>query len=312
MRDIVLATFLIGSIPFVLWRPVIGVFLWIWVSVMSPHRLTWGFAYDFRWAYLIAVATLAGLLLSKAPKRLPVTPVTVVLALMVVWMTVSTYFAIDVTLSLGMWERVIKIIFMVFVVHFSFFMMLPVLRANLYFALAALFSVIASMTQNYYYFGASPDQKFFLAVITSVFFASHQIFMFTSIYSYVKLRTKLSFWILVALESFGIILAALWYRIGSEYLLAWMPLICYLFIIFISVVAQKRQVKEARMLTIGFVIASASYLTFLIIARIDTSPNFLVPLFNFRSFLFLIYTLAPPAAVSIFRGGRSGLSAKPP
>ena len=115
MRGIVLATFLIGSIPFVLWRPALGVFLWVWVSVMSPHRLTWGFAHDFRWAYLIAVATLAGLLLSKAPKRLPVTPVTVVLALMVVWMTVSTYFAIDITLSLGMWERVIKIIFMVFV-----------------------------------------------------------------------------------------------------------------------------------------------------------------------------------------------------
>jgi probable O-glycosylation ligase (exosortase A-associated) len=95
--------------------PTLGVFLWIWVSVMSPHRLTWGFAHDFRWAYLIAVATLAGLLLSKAPKRLPVTPVTVVLALMVLWMTVTTYFAIDITLSLSMWERVMKILVMVFV-----------------------------------------------------------------------------------------------------------------------------------------------------------------------------------------------------
>jgi probable O-glycosylation ligase (exosortase A-associated) len=113
MRDIALATFLIGSIPFVLWRPTIGVFLWIWVSVMSPHRLTWGFAHDFRWAYLIAVATLAGILLSRQPRRLPVTPVTVVLVLMVLWMTVSTYFAIDLTLSLGMWERVMKIAFMV-------------------------------------------------------------------------------------------------------------------------------------------------------------------------------------------------------
>jgi probable O-glycosylation ligase (exosortase A-associated) len=115
MRGIVLATFLIGSIPFVLWRPTLGVFLWVWVSVMNPHRLTWGFAHDFRWAYLIAVATFAGLLLSREPRRLPVTPVTVVLALMVLWMTVSTYFAIDVTLSLGMWERVMKILVMVFV-----------------------------------------------------------------------------------------------------------------------------------------------------------------------------------------------------
>src|SRR5215472_3807358 len=115
MRDIALASFLIGSIPFVLWRPTIGVFLWVWVSVMSPHRLTWGFAYDFRWAYLIAGATLAGLLISREPRRLPVTPVTVVLALMAVWMTVTTCLAIDINLSWGMWERATKIIFMVFI-----------------------------------------------------------------------------------------------------------------------------------------------------------------------------------------------------
>lgn len=115
MRDIALATFLIGSIPFILWRPTIGVFLWVWVSVMSPHRLTWGFAQNFRWAYLIAVATLVGMVFSKQPKRMPITPVTVVLALMALWMTVSTYFAIDIHPSILMWERVTKIVFMVFV-----------------------------------------------------------------------------------------------------------------------------------------------------------------------------------------------------
>ena len=192
------------------------------------------------------------------------------------------------------------IIFMVFIVHFSFFIMLPVLRANLYFALAALFSVIASMTQNYYYYGAPPDQKFFLAVVTSAFYASHQILMFTSIYSYLKLRTKVSFWILVALEFFGIILVAVWYRKGVESLLGWIPLICYLFIIFISLVAQKRKVKEARILTIGFGIASVSFLIFLVISIMDTTPSFLIPLINPTAFFFLIYTLAPPAAVSIF------------
>jgi probable O-glycosylation ligase (exosortase A-associated) len=114
MRDVAFATFLIGCLPFVLWRPAIGVFLWVWVSVMNPHRLTWGFAYDFRWGVLIAVVTLVGLVFSREPRRMPVTPVTVVLALMILWMSVSTYFAIDLDLSLVMWERVAKIIFMVF------------------------------------------------------------------------------------------------------------------------------------------------------------------------------------------------------
>src|SRR5258705_512198 len=115
MRDIILATFLFGSVPFILWRPALGVFLWLWVSVMNPHRLTWGFAYDYSFAQLIAIATLVGLLFSAAPKRLPVTPVTVVLFLLIVWMNVTTLFCLDTDLSYPMWERVMKIQLMIFV-----------------------------------------------------------------------------------------------------------------------------------------------------------------------------------------------------
>ncbi|HKQ25280.1 MAG TPA: putative O-glycosylation ligase, exosortase A system-associated [Burkholderiales bacterium] len=115
MRDIILAGFILGALPFVLWRPSIGVFLWVWVSVMTPHRLTWGFAWDMRWGYYIAVATLAGLLFARVPKRLPVTPVTIVFSLFVLWITVTTFFAFDFYTSMGMWKEVIKIMLMVFV-----------------------------------------------------------------------------------------------------------------------------------------------------------------------------------------------------
>ena len=115
MRDIVLATFLFGSIPFILGRPTIGVFLWVWVSVMSPHRLTFGFAQDLRFGYFIAIATLVGLFMTKEPKHLAKTPVTIVLALLVLLMNVSTAYAIDISLSLEMWQQVIKSMVMVFV-----------------------------------------------------------------------------------------------------------------------------------------------------------------------------------------------------
>jgi putative inorganic carbon (HCO3(-)) transporter len=115
MRDLALALFLFGSVPFILWRPTYGVFLWVWVSIMTPHRLTWGFAYDLRFAQVIAVATLIGIFFSKEPKRLPVTPVTAVLFLFVLWMNVTTLFAFDTAASLTMWERVMKIQLMVFV-----------------------------------------------------------------------------------------------------------------------------------------------------------------------------------------------------
>ena len=115
MRDVFLAAFICGALPFAVWRPAIGVFLWVWVSVMNPHRLTYGFAHDFGFAQLIAIATLLGLILSPQPKRLLVTPVMAVLFAMVVWMCVSTALALDTAASLPMWERVMKIQLMVFV-----------------------------------------------------------------------------------------------------------------------------------------------------------------------------------------------------
>lgn len=114
MRDYVLAGLIFGSLPFILRRPAIGVFVWIWLSVMSPHRLAWDFAVDFRWAYLVAITTLVGLLLDRSPKRLPLTPVTTVLALMVLWMTLTTVFAMDWDLSLEAWQQMAKNQLMVF------------------------------------------------------------------------------------------------------------------------------------------------------------------------------------------------------
>jgi probable O-glycosylation ligase (exosortase A-associated) len=115
MRDIALAAFLFGSLPFVLRWPTFGVFLWVWISVMNPHRLAYGFAHDFAFAQLIAIATLLGMIFSRQQKHLPVTPVTAVLFAMVVWMNVTTLFALDATPALLMWERVMKIQLMIFV-----------------------------------------------------------------------------------------------------------------------------------------------------------------------------------------------------
>jgi|SRR6267142_3635513 len=115
MRDIVLAAIVLGSVPFILRRPVIGIYMWVWVSVMNPHKMTYGFAHDFSFAQVVAIATLMGMVFSREPKRLPVTAVTVVLLLMTFWMNVSTFFAIDTEASLPMWERVMKIMLMTFV-----------------------------------------------------------------------------------------------------------------------------------------------------------------------------------------------------
>lgn len=115
MRDIVLIVFLFGSLPFILRRPTYGVMLWVWISVMNPHRLSWGIAYDMPFAQAIAIATLAGMVFSREPKRVPVTGVTVTLFLLWAWMGFSTFFAFDIDNSLKMLERVSKTMLMTFV-----------------------------------------------------------------------------------------------------------------------------------------------------------------------------------------------------
>ena len=50
-------------------HPWIGVLYWVWFGLMNPHRLSWGLAYDFQFAYIIALLTLAGLFFTKDERR---------------------------------------------------------------------------------------------------------------------------------------------------------------------------------------------------------------------------------------------------
>ncbi len=65
MRDILVVSIVFAVSVMALKRPWIGVMLWTWLSVMSPHRLTWGFAYDAPLAAIAAGITLFGLVMTK-------------------------------------------------------------------------------------------------------------------------------------------------------------------------------------------------------------------------------------------------------
>jgi probable O-glycosylation ligase (exosortase A-associated) len=63
MRDLVLALFLIGIFPVAISRPFIGLLVYLFLSVASPHRLTWGFAYEIPWAQLFAIPLIFSVIL---------------------------------------------------------------------------------------------------------------------------------------------------------------------------------------------------------------------------------------------------------
>jgi probable O-glycosylation ligase (exosortase A-associated) len=115
LRDIVLTATIAGLLPFILFRPELGVLTWTWLSLMNPHRLTWDFAYRLPFAMVVGAATLASLLISKEPKRMPITPTTVVLILFILWMSLTTLFAMEPVAAWPEWKRMIKVQLMVFV-----------------------------------------------------------------------------------------------------------------------------------------------------------------------------------------------------
>src|SRR5688572_21313796 len=115
MRDLIITGIVLGSIPFILKRPWIGLLVWAWLGYMNPHRLAWGFAYNLPFVQIIAAATFAGMLFSKESKRLPITPVTGLWLVWVAWMTLTTILAMNSQDAWPEWERMLKIQTMILV-----------------------------------------------------------------------------------------------------------------------------------------------------------------------------------------------------
>ena len=115
MRDIALALFIFGTLPYILMRPYIGLLVWSWLGYMNPNRLCYGFAVSFPWVYLVAVVTLLSLLFSKESKRIPRSATSVLLVMLLLWTGLTTFFAVMPDSAWNQWQEFAKVLVMVFV-----------------------------------------------------------------------------------------------------------------------------------------------------------------------------------------------------
>lgn len=115
MRDIALALFISGMLPYILMRPYVGLLVWSWLGYMNPNRLCYGFAISFPWVQMVAIFTLVSLAFSKDSKRIPVSSITVLLVVFFVWTTFTTFFAVESASAWQWWEQFGKILIMVWV-----------------------------------------------------------------------------------------------------------------------------------------------------------------------------------------------------
>jgi len=116
LRDLLVALPIFGSLPFILWRPYIGVLVWVWIATMNPHRLTFGFARHFEWAYVVGITLLIAIAFSRERKPIPWNAVTLTLLLWLAWMGVTTLTALEPHAAGRQYDLVFKIIFMTYVI----------------------------------------------------------------------------------------------------------------------------------------------------------------------------------------------------
>jgi putative inorganic carbon (HCO3(-)) transporter len=90
-------------------RPWIGVMLWTWLSIMSPHRYTWGIAYSAPLAAAAAACTVMGLLMTRERSSpFKGSPVRWFFAFMI-WMTLCWVVGLDPSGDYEQWKKVMKI-----------------------------------------------------------------------------------------------------------------------------------------------------------------------------------------------------------
>jgi putative inorganic carbon (hco3(-)) transporter len=115
LRDLLLFGVFAVFIPMALVHPYIGAIMWVVFGLMNPHRLTFGPAYNFPFAMIIALTTFAGIMLTRDEKQVKGGWPAVVLIVFAVWMTFTTLHALTPEAAWPMWSRVMKIFVMTFV-----------------------------------------------------------------------------------------------------------------------------------------------------------------------------------------------------
>jgi probable O-glycosylation ligase (exosortase A-associated) len=93
MRDILVLAIIFGSVPLCFLNPYFGILMWNWVAIFNPHRFTYGFAYNFPVAYVIALPTMAGTIFNKKMNRHFITRETILLVLLWAWFAFTIFYA---------------------------------------------------------------------------------------------------------------------------------------------------------------------------------------------------------------------------
>lgn len=116
MRDLILLAALLGVIPLILRTPVVGLLVWIWITLMNPQREVYGAMQGFEINMYVAVLTAMAWAGSKERKVVPLNLLTIAFLLFAAWTCVTTYSAVYRPYSYPLWDRTMKSLVLAFAV----------------------------------------------------------------------------------------------------------------------------------------------------------------------------------------------------
>lgn len=109
MRDILLAFIFLYCSVVALKKPYLGLLCWTWISLMSPHRLAYGFMHNQPVALLIFIATITGVLFEKHKEKVFQHKIVYLQIVFLFWTVITTIFALYIDPSLDGLNRFYKI-----------------------------------------------------------------------------------------------------------------------------------------------------------------------------------------------------------
>lgn len=111
MRDLTLLLGFVAIIAPVFRYPHIGALVWCWTALIVPNNFVYGYMMDIRFNKITAVLTLFAWVLSREPKKLPMSLTLVLLAAFGLLGTISEFTGIaNGSVGMAEWEKFIKIL----------------------------------------------------------------------------------------------------------------------------------------------------------------------------------------------------------
>ncbi len=109
-RSLALTGTVLVLLPWMARFPQAGMLVWVWLSVMNPHQLVWGFAAGFGFSFWVGLVTLAAWLLSREPKLPTPGAVSALMILFTLWLVVAQLAALQPDFSFPYFDRSLRML----------------------------------------------------------------------------------------------------------------------------------------------------------------------------------------------------------